>query len=44
MFITFHPENVSNQIRTSTCSSNKAKQLFPPFYAFEKGKPVLSAF
>ncbi|KAL3355530.1 hypothetical protein AABB24_019553 [Solanum stoloniferum] len=30
-------ENASNQIRTSTCSSNKAKQLFPPFYAFEKG-------
>ncbi|KAG5588306.1 hypothetical protein H5410_048740, partial [Solanum commersonii] len=30
-------ENASNQITTSTCSSNKAKQLFPPFYAFEKG-------
>ncbi|KAH0698000.1 hypothetical protein KY289_015482, partial [Solanum tuberosum] len=30
-------ENASNQIITSTCSSNKAKQLFPPFYAFEKG-------
>ncbi|KAG5614464.1 hypothetical protein H5410_014288 [Solanum commersonii] len=30
-------ENASNQITTSTCSSNKAKQLFPPLYAFEKG-------